>query len=153
MSRHRRYETLGILMTFHAFPDEVMGKFCLVEAVVPPGLGAPPNTHAGETETFVVLDGEVDFMVDGVERRVGPGQSLSIPDGALHAFAAKGSKPARVMILNAPGRMHEQFFTELGTPVTDDRTAPAPQEGPPDVARIMAVAEACGMTIVAPAEA
>ncbi|NDV02039.1 cupin domain-containing protein [Pseudoroseicyclus tamaricis] len=151
--RPRRYETLGILMTFHAFPDEVMGKFCLIEAVVPPGLGAPPNTHAGETESFVVLEGEVDFMIEGEVTRAGAGESVIIPDGAAHAFSAVGESPARLMILNAPGQMHERFFTELGVPVTDDRQEPAPMDGPPDVARVVAVAQEAGMTILVPAEA
>lgn len=153
MARHRRYETLGILMTFHAFPDEVMDKYCLVDAVVPPGLGAPPNSHAGETESFVVIDGEVEFMIDGNVTQVGAGQSVVIPDGAVHAFSAKGDRPARVLILNAPGQMHAQFFTELGTPVMDDRTTPAPMDGPPDVAAVVAVAERVGMTIMAPSDA
>lgn len=152
-ARPRRYETLGILMTFHAFPDEVSDKYCLVECVVPPGLGAPPNHHAGETETFIIIEGEIEFMVAGETIRAGAGESVRVPDGALHAFTATGTSPARVMIVNAPGQMHEGFFTELGEPVTDDRQQPAPMEGPPDVARIVQVAEKWGMTIAASANA
>jgi quercetin dioxygenase-like cupin family protein len=151
-SRPRRYETLGILMTFHAFPGEVADKYCMVECVVPPGLGAPPNHHAGETETFFVIDGEVEFMVAGETIRAKSGESVRIPDGAVHAFTAIGPAPARVMIVNAPGQMHEGFFTELGEPVDDDRTQPAPMDGPPDVARVVKVAEKWGMTIAVPAE-
>ena len=148
--RQRRYETLGILMTFHAFPDEVSDKYCLVEAVVPPGRGAPPNHHAGETETFVVVEGALGFMVDGEEMLVRAGESLRVPDGATHAFQAVGESAARVMILNAPGHMHARFFTELGTPVVDDRRQPAPMDGPPDVARVARVAQEVGMTLVPP---
>lgn len=152
-ARPRRYEALGILMTFHAFPAEVSDKYCLVECVVPPGLGAPPNSHAGETETFFIMDGELEFMLDGKAIRGRAGESVRVPDGAVHAFSAVGPAPARVMIVNAPGHMHEGFFTELGEPVDDDRTQPAPMDGPPDVARIVQVAEKWGMTIIAPAEA
>ena len=151
--RQRRYETLGILMTFHAFPDEVMDKYCLVEAVVPPGLGAPPNHHAGETETFVVLEGALGFLVDGEEVLVRAGESLRVPDGATHAFQAVGETAARVMILNAPGHMHARFFSGLGTPVTDDRTMPAPMTGPPDLDAVARMADEVGMTLVAPAPA
>ena len=150
MPRPRHYETLGILMHFHAFPDEVMGKFCLVEAIVPPGLGAPPNHHAGETETFLVLEGTVDFTIEDETRRVGPGQSVLIPDGAVHAFTAIGTDPARVMILNAPGTMHERFFTALGSVVRDGRARPSPMDGPPDVAHVVRVAADAGMTILPP---
>ena len=152
-ARPRRYEGLGILLTFHAFPNEVADKYCLVECVVPPGRGAPPNSHANETETFFIIEGELEFMVAGEVFRAEAGNSVRIPDGAVHAFTATGSSPARVLIVNAPGHMHEGFFTELGEPVDDDRTQPKPMDGPPDVARVMQVAEKWGMTILAPAEA
>lgn len=151
--RHRTYEVLGCLMTFHAFPEDVQDKYCLVEAVVPPGCGAPPNHHAGETEAFHIIDGTFDFMVDGQVIHAKAGDHIRIPDGAVHAFNATGDAPGRVLILNAPGMMHDRFFTGLGTPVPAETTAPAPMDGPPDLALVMAKAEEVGMTLVAPAEA
>lgn len=151
--RPRTWEVLGILMRFHAFPADVGGKYCLVEAVVPPGLGAPPNTHAGETEAFHVIEGCVAFHVDGRDFEAGPGEHVRIPDGALHAFRAVGDSPARILVLNAPGDMHDQFFTSLGKPVADDTKMPAPVEGPPDIKAVLAVAERVGMKIFAPAPA
>lgn len=150
-TRHRTFETLGILMRFHAFPEDVQRKYCLVEAVVPPGLGAPPNHHAGETEAFYVLDGKIEFTIAGETRVAGAGDFVPIPDGAIHAFTALGDAPARVLIVNAPGGMHAAFFTELGVKVSDDRTAPTRMSTPPDGARVAAVAERAGMTILAPA--
>jgi mannose-6-phosphate isomerase-like protein (cupin superfamily) len=144
--RARTYETLGILIRFRVFPDEVMGKYCVVDALVPEGHGAPPNRHAGESESFVVIDGAVDFMLDGVTRRLEAGQAVVVPDGALHAFAAVGPAPARLMIVNAPGKMHERFFTELGRAVPDETTAPTPLDGPPDIAHVLAVGTAVGMS-------
>lgn len=125
-------------------------KYCLIEAVVPPGLGAPPNHHAGETEAFFVLDGEVEFMINGDVRRVGAGGYVPIPDGALHAFAAVGQRAARVLILNAPGHMHARFFREIGEPVDDATRAPSPPSGPPDLDKVLAAARDAGMTIKAP---
>lgn len=148
--RHRTYETLGILMKFHAFPDECQGKYCLVEAVVPPGLGAPPNHHAGETEAFFVLDGTIEFNVNGETIVAGAGQHVPIPDGVIHAFSAQGKEPARVLILNSPGNMHESFFTELGKRVDADKKVPDALDGPPDLDQVMAAAERSGMTIVLP---
>ena len=151
--RHRTFETLGILMNFRAFPGETDGKFCLVEAVVPPGLGAPPNHHAGETEAFYVLDGEVTFTIGDAAQVVHGGGYVAIPDGAVHAFTVTGPDSARMLILNAPGHMHEAFFTALGRPVPADTGHPAPMDGPPDIPAVMAAAGAVGMTILAPAEA
>lgn len=147
--RARTYNVLNILTRFHAFPDETMGKYCLVECVVPVGAGAPPNHHAGETEGFFVLAGQVMFVIDGVERLAGPSDFIAIPDGAVHAFQAVGDSPARVLILNAPGHMHEAFFTGVGTPLPEDQTD-LPQPTEPDIGAVLKVAGDVGMTIVPP---
>ena len=151
MDRPRTYNVLNILMKFHAFPAETMGKFCLVECLVPVGAGAPPNHHAGETESFYIVEGQVGFMVDGEETLAGPGDHVAIPDGALHAFQAVGDKPARILIINAPGTMHERFFTGIGKQLPEDQSdLPEPCE--PDIPSVLAIAEEVGMTIVAPVE-
>lgn len=150
--RARVYQSMGILFRFHAFPADTLGKYCLVEAVVPPGLGAPPNHHAGETEAFYVLSGRLAFRIDGVETIAEAGSFVSVPDGAVHSFHAVGPDHARVLVLNAPGHMHEQFFTQTGGPVASDTQMPVPPDGPPDVARILSVAAASGMTILPPGQ-
>ena len=147
--RPRTYNVLNILLKFHAFPSETMGKFAFVECLVPPGAGAPPNHHAGETESFFVIDGQVGFMVDGKEILAGPGDHVAIPDGAVHAFQAVGDKPARVLIINAPGDMHDAFFTGIGTPLPEGQTE-LPDPAEPDIPMVLAKAEEVGMTILAP---
>ena len=150
--RPRTYNVLNILLRFHAFPSETMGKFCLVECLVPPGAGAPPNHHAGETESFYVLDGQVGFMVDGQDILAGPGDHIAVPDGAVHAFQAVGDKPARLLIINAPGDMHDAFYSGIGVPLPDDqKELPAPSE--PDIPMVLAKANEVGMTVLGPAEA
>lgn len=147
--RARKYNVLNILMNFHAFPSEVDGKYCLVECIVPVGAGPPPNHHAGETEAFYVLEGQVGFMIQGEDRLAKAGDFVSIPDGAVHAFQAVGGTPARLLILNAPGHMHEAFFTGIGVALPDDQIdLPAPSE--PDIAAVVAKAQEAGMTIMAP---
>jgi len=149
-NRDRKFNVLNILMTFHAFPDEVDGKYCMVECLVPVGAGAPPNHHAGETEAFYVLEGEVGFMIDGKDRRATAGDFVPIPDGALHAFRAVGEKPARLLILNAPGHMHAKFFTGIGQPLPPGQTD-LPEPAAPDIPAVLAMARASGMTILPPA--
>ena len=148
--RPRTYAVLGLLTYFHAFPDEVMGKYCLVEATVPKGLGAPPNHHAGETEAFIILDGEVEFMVNGETMTARAGDYVPVPDGAVHAFTAVSEEPARMLILNAPGTMHDRFFTTIGEVLPEGTSEPPPPAGPPDVAAVMAAAAEVGMTVVPP---
>jgi quercetin dioxygenase-like cupin family protein len=80
----------------HAFPIEVH------ETELPPG-GAPhpPHKHVHE-EMFVVLVGQVDFMVNGVTTRLGPGSV---------GFASKGDEHG---LHNGTDSMCRYIVIELG---------------------------------------
>ena len=45
------------------------GTFAMLEALVPAQTGPPPHIHYAEDETFILLDGVIDFhVVDDVHR-------------------------------------------------------------------------------------
>ncbi len=90
-------------------------------------------------------------MLDGKDILAGPGDHIAIPDGAVHAFKALGNEPARLLIINAPGHMHDAFFTGIGSPLPEDQNE-VPQETEIDIPFVLAKAEEVGMTIVTPAD-
>ena len=152
MSDHRPrvYHLLGNLIRFHAFPSETGNHCTIIETSTAPGAGAPPNHHAGEDESFFILEGRYEFMVNGATRQAGPGDFVKVPDGAVHAFTCISDTPGRFIQINAPGHAHEMFFTEAGDVMPDDtREVPVP-DGPPDIARIIALSEKAGLTVVVP---
>ena len=53
--------------------------------------GVDPHTHANHTDSFYVLEGEVEFLVDGEWRRAGPGTFLSVPSNVEHGFRPAGT--------------------------------------------------------------
>jgi quercetin dioxygenase-like cupin family protein len=84
----------------HAFPIEVH------ETELPPdGAPHPPHKHVHE-EMFVVLVGQVDFMVNGVTTRLGPGSV---------GFASKEDEHG---LHNGTDSMCRYIVIELG----DDKT-------------------------------
>jgi mannose-6-phosphate isomerase-like protein (cupin superfamily) len=124
------------------------GAFSLAEYRTRPGAGAPPNRHPGDDESFYVLSGQYEFAVDGVARVVGPGGFVKVPNGSVHRFTNVGSEDATMLVINAPGAIHDRFFAMAGEPLPSGATAfPAPK-GPPDVAAIRAIAERCGIEFV-----
>ena len=150
MSLHRRFHLLGNLIHFHAYSHETNNRYCLVETLTAPGAGAPPNHHASEEENYVVMDGTVEFMIDGVPHVVSTGEQIRVPTGALHAFTNIGDTPARMLIFNAPGRVHDKFFSEAGDPVAEDSWE-FPTSGIRDgVDHVLAVASAAGIHIPPP---
>jgi quercetin dioxygenase-like cupin family protein len=52
--------------------------------------GVDPHTHADHTDSFYVLEGEVEFLLDGEWHRVGPGTFLSVPPNVEHGFRPCG---------------------------------------------------------------
>jgi quercetin dioxygenase-like cupin family protein len=52
--------------------------------------GVDPHTHADHTDSFYVLEGEVEFLLDGEWHRAGPGTFLSVPPNVVHGFRPSG---------------------------------------------------------------
>lgn len=125
------------------------GAFALCEAVVPPGGGPPPHTHHAEDETFVVLDGEIEFKADGNVRSAAAGSVVFVPRGVSHTFSNVGGAPARMLFLYAPAGM-EGMFAEIGAPA--EAGVPAPPPSAEDVAKLLGAAAKYCFTVEPPAE-
>ena len=75
----------------------------VVESVFEPGWeGVDPHVHDDHTDSFYVLEGEVEFLVNGEWRRGGPGSFFSAPPGVEHGFRIAGEQPIRVLNIHAP---------------------------------------------------
>jgi quercetin dioxygenase-like cupin family protein len=53
--------------------------------------GVAPHTHPDHTDSFYVLEGEVEFFRDGEWHRAGPGTFLSVPPNVEHGFRPAGT--------------------------------------------------------------
>jgi quercetin dioxygenase-like cupin family protein len=63
--------------------------------------GVDPHIHADHSDSFYVLEGEVEFYLDGVWHRVGPGTFLSVPPNIEHGFRPAGGD-FRLLNIHAP---------------------------------------------------
>ena len=54
--------------------------------------GVDPHTHPDHTDSFYVLEGEVEFLQDGEWHRAGPGTFLSVPPNVEHGFRPCGER-------------------------------------------------------------
>ncbi|HSI41962.1 MAG TPA: cupin domain-containing protein [Xanthobacteraceae bacterium] len=140
---------LGTLVTFRATSADTEGSFSLVEAVTAPGQGTPPHLQRDDAEAFYVLEGTFDFLIGGRTVRGGPGSFHYVPRGVPHGFANAGDAPARMLIINLPGGLHENFFVEAGDPVPD--AVSFPPMSPPDIPRLVQAASRYGIEMLPPA--
>ena len=108
---------LGMPLRFLCDARETGGTWSLFEEEVPLGMGPPPHRHDWD-EAYYVLDGEVDFPIDGAPARSRPGDFNYFPRNTIHSFKGASSSPAHVLIFAAPAHASE-FFEEVSSEVRD----------------------------------
>ena len=79
------------------------------------GPACPP---ARLDEAYYVLDGEVDFEIDGEPVKTRAGDFNYLPRNTVHGFKGASQSPARVLIFAAPAHGTE-FFMEINRDVRD----------------------------------
>ena len=108
-------DILGMPMRMLCEAKETDGAWSLFEEDVPLGMGPPPHRHDWD-EAYYILDGEVDFEIDGQPVRSAKGDFNYLPRNAVHGFKGASSSPARVLIFAAPAHGSE-FFEALNEEV------------------------------------
>jgi quercetin dioxygenase-like cupin family protein len=88
-------------------------EIALIEFELEPGFEGPdPHTHDDQIDSFYVLDGEVEFLVEGERLRLGAGSFVAAPLGVVHTFGNPGPGRARLLNIHAPSRgFHEWLRT------------------------------------------
>ena len=91
--------------------QETGGELVETEFVLPSGCVAPPpHVHRSQVETYEVLEGRLDVVIDGTWRTLGPGDTASVPVGALHTFRNRHGATARVRNWHRPALRFEEFI-------------------------------------------
>ena len=87
---------------------------------VQPGGGPPPHSHTNEDETFMVLEGEFELLMDGKWHPLVPGDAGYARRGSTHTFRNSGKTLGRIMVMVTPGGF-EKYLEEIGSysPATD----------------------------------
>jgi quercetin dioxygenase-like cupin family protein len=69
-----------------------------------PGFGpVDPHVHDEHTDSFFVLEGEVEFTIGDETVRAGPGTFVAARPGVRHGFSIPGPGRARFLNVHAPG--------------------------------------------------
>ncbi len=62
-----------------------------------PGFGPiEPHVHDDHTDSFYVLEGELELTIGDETVRAGPGMFFAAPPGVRHGFAIPGPEPGQV---------------------------------------------------------
>ncbi len=90
------------------------GNYDLVEGITAPNLpGPPPHYHTGYHELFIVLEGKMEFIIDGKSVMAEAGESVDLPPHALHTFRNAADMPCRWVNIHSP-KGFLSFFEAFG---------------------------------------
>jgi mannose-6-phosphate isomerase-like protein (cupin superfamily) len=109
------FDVLGMPLTMLCESGETGGAWSLFEEDVPHGMGPPPHRHDWD-EAYYIVDGEVDFEIDGKRVRSARGDFNYLPRNTVHGFKGASEAPARVLIFASPAHGSE-FFHELNNEI------------------------------------
>lgn len=86
--------------------------FTLLDMTIKPGFGAPAHISTTEDKTFVVIEGQIKYLIGEVTHVAEPGARVQIPRGTIHGFTNVCAGDARHILVSTP-RRHEEFFRDL----------------------------------------
>jgi len=78
-------------------------EFEVIEFACEPEFGpVDPHVHENQTDSFFILEGELEFTIGDEIVRAGPGSFVAAPPGVRHGFRNPGPGPARFLNIHAP---------------------------------------------------
>jgi quercetin dioxygenase-like cupin family protein len=86
--------------------------FTILDMTIKPGFGAPAHISATEDKLFIVIEGQLKYLIGDRTAVAGPGARVLAPRGTVHGFTNVGDADARHILVSTP-RRHEEFFRDL----------------------------------------
>jgi quercetin dioxygenase-like cupin family protein len=139
-----RIGQIGIRFLLEA--ADTNGSVAMFEFIVPVGARVPvPHSHKRYDETIYGIEGVITFTVEGKAVRIGPGESLFIPRGAVHGFDNQEQTDVRALAVVTPALIGPGFFMETAAIVNAG--------GPPDIEKLKDVMARHGLVPANPPKA
>ena len=99
-----RREELGIMrLGWLSHPASTgASRFTVLEGTFFPGKGHGFHYHADQEELIYVVSGTVEHWIEREKRILGPGDSVFMPPGIVHATFNVGAEDAKVVAILGP---------------------------------------------------
>ncbi|MDO1451773.1 cupin domain-containing protein [Rhodocytophaga aerolata] len=130
--------------------EQTGGNYAVIDMLVPPGGGPGPHAHKDMQEMFYVVEGEIEFKMEGGGYRAQKGSLINIPlGGAVHSFKNTTDQIAHLLCTVVPAGL-DSFFKEIGKPVEAGVFLPPPSLSAEELEKLKALAQKYGQTLYPP---
>lgn len=110
-----RLRVVGSLVRILASGEATGGAYEIFELEGAEGNGPPPHRHPW-SESYVVIDGEADVVIEGTTQRATRGSFIHVPAYAKHTYRI-ASPTAKFVVISSGGGA-TRYFAEVDS-VTD----------------------------------
>src|SRR3990170_3700266 len=105
---------IGAIFHIRKTAKETEGRSFEMEwELAPHSGGTPVHIHPHATESYEVLEGELELYVDGTWRRLSAGENASVDAGIAHTFRNPTGATVRVYNTHAPAMRFGEYFEGL----------------------------------------
>lgn len=101
--------------------QDTNGAYEVCEERCPPGFASKPHMHPENHETFYVIEGSGEFILDSQSHTGNKGDLFHIPPGTKHQIIA-GDQGITMLMVYSPGTT-EAMFKEMTELPPEQRTA------------------------------
>lgn len=124
----------GIDIYFKAKAEQTNGLWSMIEYHLPPSPASPPpHYHKKMQEIFYVLEGALQFTLNGNTIDAPAGTLVMVPPGDVHTFKNALDTPAKFQVWFSPGGF-EQYFLDM-----EDLIRSEPSWPPSDMGKVFAM--------------
>jgi mannose-6-phosphate isomerase-like protein (cupin superfamily) len=120
---------IGAIFHIRKTAAETQGRSFEMEWELAPQTGGTPvHIHPHASESYDVIEGELDLYVDGRWTTLAAGEKATVDPGVAHTFRNASHAPARVYNTHAPAMKFGEYFEGLhrivNSVVRDGRMTP-----------------------------
>jgi quercetin dioxygenase-like cupin family protein len=134
MTAIKGFPVLGDHVEILVTQEMTGGASATLLETTPPGGGPPPHVHRNEDETFFVVEGAFELLVDGEWIKGVPGDGFYRARGTVHTFRNSGSKMGKMLIFVEPGGF-QSYLEEI-----------SPLSVPDDLDKLIEISNRYGIT-------
>ena len=134
MNAIKSFPVLGDQVDMLVTQDMTGGASATLIQISAPGGGPPPHQHQNEDETFYVIEGEYELLIDGQWIKASAGDSFYRARGTVHTFRNCGATIGKMLVFVTPGKF-QSYLEEI-----------SPLSVPDDMATLLEISSRYGIS-------
>ena len=99
--KDKPFDFHGAKFTIKVLTSETNGNYTILDVIHPPNLGPALHIHPKGPETFYIIEGDYEFILDEKSITGKPGDVIFVPKEVPHKFVV-GDKCGHALVISPP---------------------------------------------------